>query len=58
LLRGASFGVVCYATYDLTNQATIVGWPWHVTAVDLVWGALVSGVSAWAGKRASRFSGR
>jgi uncharacterized membrane protein len=52
LVRGAFFGLVCYATYDLTNQATIVKWPWHVTVADLAWGAFVSGVSAWAGRYA------
>src|SRR5512142_1998478 len=30
LARGALFGLVCYATYDLTNQATVVNWPWRV----------------------------
>jgi uncharacterized membrane protein len=49
LARGAFFGLVCYATYDLTNQATVAGWPWHVTAIDLCWGAFVTGTSAWAG---------
>jgi uncharacterized membrane protein len=58
LLRGAFFGLVCYATYDLTNQATIVHWPWRVTLVDLVWGAAVSGASAWAGCVVGRLSGR
>ena len=52
LVRGAFFGAVCYATYDLTNQATIVQWPWHVTFVDLAWGAFVTSASAWAGQRA------
>jgi uncharacterized membrane protein len=52
LVRGALFGVVCYATYDLTNQATIAGWPWQVTVVDLAWGGFVTAVSAWAGYRA------
>ena len=51
-VRGAFFGAVCYATYDLTNQATIVNWPWHVTLVDLAWGAFVTAASAWAGQRA------
>ena len=51
LVRGALFGLVGYATYDLTNQATVVGWPWHLTAVDLAWGAFVTAVSAWAGYR-------
>lgn len=54
LVRGAFFGLVCYATYDLTNQATVAGWPWHVTLVDLCWGALVTGVSAWVAQRAAR----
>lgn len=54
LARGALFGLVCYATYDLTNQATIVRWPWHVTIIDLAWGAFVSAASAWAGYRVSR----
>ena len=54
LARGGFFGLVCYATYDLTNQATVVGWPWHVTIIDLVWGAVVTAASAWAAQRASR----
>lgn len=41
---GALFGLVMYATYDLTNQATIRSWPLIVTIIDLVWGALLSGV--------------
>ncbi|MEI7675036.1 MAG: DUF2177 family protein [bacterium] len=48
-LQGALLGLVSYATYDLTNQATLKGWPFIVTAVDLMWGtfltALVSVVS-------------
>lgn len=51
LCSGALFGFVAYATYDLTNQATLRGWPWAVTLVDLVWGATVSGVAAWAAAR-------
>lgn len=43
LLMGALFGVVCYATYDLTNLATMKGWPLMVTIVDLVWGGVLSG---------------
>jgi len=45
LLRGAWFGLVAYATYDLTNQATLRDWPWRVTLVDLAWGAFVTGTS-------------
>lgn len=45
-LRGAFFGLVAYATYDLTNQATLRDWPWMVTGIDLVWGTFASGVAA------------
>lgn len=44
--RAAFFGLITYATYDLTNLATVEGWPVLVTVVDLAWGAtLCSGVS-------------
>lgn len=46
LARGALFGFVAYATYDLTNQATLRDWPWHVTVADLAWGSFVTAVSA------------
>lgn len=42
LWRGALFGLIAYATYDLTNQATLKDWPVIVTAVDLAWGMLLS----------------
>ena len=37
--KGALFGIVTYATYDLTNLATVKDWPLLVTLVDLAWGA-------------------
>jgi uncharacterized membrane protein len=40
---GAIFGFVAYATYDLTNHATLKDWPLTVTVVDMVWGALLTG---------------
>lgn len=43
LLFGALFGLVCYATYDLTNLALTKDWPLLVTIVDLVWGAVLAG---------------
>ena len=46
--RGAFFGLVAYATYDLTNLATLQGWPITVTIVDLIWGASVSALSTVA----------
>ncbi len=42
LLFGALFGLVCYATYDLTNLAVAKDWPILVTIVDLVWGAVLA----------------
>lgn len=44
VLLGALLGLFAYGTYDLTNQATLAEWPPLVTAVDLVWGALLTGV--------------
>jgi len=42
LLFGALFGLITYATYDLTNLATLKDWPVIVTIVDLIWGMVVS----------------
>lgn len=51
ILMGAVFGLCGYATYDLTNMATIKDWPLIVTVVDLIWGTLLSaavaGISYW-----------
>jgi uncharacterized membrane protein len=40
--RAALFGLITYATYDLTNLATVEGWPLAVTVIDLVWGTVLS----------------
>ncbi len=45
-LRGAFLGLIAYATYDLTNQATLRNWPLALTVVDMMWGALLTGVVA------------
>lgn len=42
VLLGALFGLIAYATYDLTNLATIKNWPLIVTVADLFWGAILS----------------
>jgi uncharacterized membrane protein len=42
LFSGALFGLITYATYDLTNLATLKDWPLLVTAVDLAWGAVLA----------------
>ncbi len=54
IMLGALFGFFAYATYDFTNLATIKNWPVLVTAVDLVWGTVltssVASVSYYLGK--------
>ncbi len=47
-LRGAFFGLVTYATYDLTNLATLEGWPLLMTVVDMAWGTFLGGITAAA----------
>jgi uncharacterized membrane protein len=42
LIYGAFFGLVTYATYDLTNLATLKDWPILVTVVDLIWGSTLA----------------
>jgi uncharacterized membrane protein len=42
LLAGCLFGGICYATYDLTNLATVKQWPLAITLIDLAWGAVLS----------------
>jgi uncharacterized membrane protein len=42
LIYGALFGLITYATYDLTNLATIKDWPLLVTVIDLIWGTVLS----------------
>lgn len=42
LFCGALFGLITYATYDLTNLATIKDWPLLVTIVDLIWGSVLA----------------
>ncbi len=46
VIKGALFGLVCYATYDLTNLATIKDWPILVTIIDLIWGTVLSATVA------------
>ena len=46
LRQGALFGFFAYATYDLTNLATLKGYPMTLALADMAWGTLLSGVSA------------
>lgn len=48
VMLGALFGFMTYATYDLTNLATLKDWPLSVTLIDMAWGAVLSGSVATA----------
>ncbi len=50
LFMGAAFGFFAYATYDLTNLATLRGWSLSLSIADIAWGTFVTGVSAAAGR--------
>ncbi|MCV0423887.1 MAG: DUF2177 family protein [Roseibium sp.] len=49
VIYGAMFGFFTYATYDVTNFATLKNWPVIVTVVDVAWGTSLSAVSAGSG---------
>ena len=53
-LMGALFGFFAYATYDLTNQATLVVWETRITLLDLCWGTFLTACASTAGFFASR----
>jgi uncharacterized membrane protein len=55
LLLGAFFGLISYATYDLSNLATLKDWPVIVTVVDLVWGTTLGGLVSLAGALLGRW---
>ena len=49
LVRGAVFGLVAYATFDLTSNAVFKNWPAKITIIDMFWGTiLTSGVASLA----------
>ncbi len=54
LIDGAIFGFCAYATYDLTNQATLRNWSTTLTLADLAWGTILSATAAAIGAAATR----
>ena len=54
VLLGALLGLIAYGTYDITNYATLRGWPVTVLVVDIAWGTALTAVSAGAGYLLSR----
>jgi uncharacterized membrane protein len=49
ILLGALFGFFTYATYDMTNLATLKGWPLPIVFIDIAWGALLSAIVSLSG---------
>ncbi|MBY0342499.1 MAG: DUF2177 family protein [Sphingomonadales bacterium] len=52
MLNGILLGALCYATFDLTSQAVLKVWATHVSVLDILWGAFVTGaassIACWA----------
>ena len=49
VIYGALFGFFTYATYDLTNLATLKNWPLTIVFIDIIWGSILTGTVAAAG---------
>lgn len=54
LVQGALLGFFCYATYDLTNYATLKIWSLKVTILDIIWGTFLTGSASLGGWWATR----
>jgi uncharacterized membrane protein len=54
LVNGLALGLLAYATYDLSNLATLKGWSVALVVVDVLWGMAVTAVAACAGYAAAR----
>ncbi len=49
IILGMVLGLTAYATYDLTNRATLQAWPMVIVIVDIAWGTILSAIAAAAG---------
>ncbi len=58
VVSGAMFGLVAYATYDLTNQATLRLWTTRITIADIGWGMFASATASTVGYLAASVLGR
>ena len=56
MTTGAILGAMCYATYDLTNQATLKVWATKITVADILWGTFVTAIAASVGYLALRWA--
>ncbi|MDP2412222.1 MAG: DUF2177 family protein [Pseudolabrys sp.] len=57
LMYGALFGAMAYATYDLTNFATLRNWTLLISVLDIAWGAIVTAIAAVAAYYLTRLIG-
>jgi uncharacterized membrane protein len=57
-MNGAILGLVAYATYDLTNQATLRTWSIKLTLADIAWGMVLTALAAYAGWQGARLIAR
>jgi uncharacterized membrane protein len=57
IVLGAIFGFIAYATYDLTNYATLKGFPLNIVFIDLAWGATLTAMVSVAGYYIVKFVG-
>jgi len=58
IILGAVFGFISYATYDLTNYATLKGFPLNIVFIDLAWGAILTSLVSLAGYYIVKFIGK
>ena len=47
IIYGMAYGFITYATYDLTNLATLKDWPIEITIIDLIWGTTLSTLTSY-----------
>lgn len=47
LIYGGLFGLISYGVYDLTNYSILANWPLKLVIVDMIWGTLLCGVTAF-----------
>lgn len=57
IVLGAFFGFISYATYDLTNYATLKGFPLNIVFIDLAWGAVLTSIVSLVGYHIVKFIG-
>jgi len=57
LLPAAIIGAMAYGTYEFTSYAIMKDWHWQMVATDVIWGTVLTAVSAWVGVTAARMVG-